>query len=215
MLSRLGFTNLSWDQSVEGIVWWNTPAQAGLHVHKKAAQATWRLSGCCFANIPTHCQAAVSCFRSYATPFLKRQWARKRRKVSERERERERGRERERERERRGKERRRRKRKRRRRRRRRRRQVLMNVWMSSSEVTVALRVVICLSVGCLTSQQHASVSQGRICWDNFTCCHAEIEVADPTFHLTQSQYTDTGSTSPSTDHVTPGAWQGSHWSANF
>ena len=45
-----------------------------------------------------------------------------------------------------------------------------------------------------------------------TCCHTEIEVADPTFHLTQSQYTDTGPTSPSTDPITPGAWQGSHWS---
>ena len=73
---------------------------------------------------------------------------------------------------------------------------------------------ICLLVGCLTSQQHASVSQGRICLDNVTCCHTEIEVADQTFHLTQSQYTDTGPTSPSTDPITPGAWQGSHWSAN-
>ena len=27
---------------------------------------------------------------------------------------------------------------------------------------------VCLFVGCLTSQQHASVSQGRICSDNFT-----------------------------------------------
>ena len=70
-------------------------------------------------------------------------------------------------------------------------------------------------VGCLTSQQHASVSQGRICSDNFTCCHTEIEVADQTFHLTQSLYTDTGPTSPSTDPITPGAWQDSHWSANF
>ena len=49
-------------------------------------------------------------------------------------------------------------------------------------------------VGCLTSQQQASVSQGRICSDNFTCCHTEIEVADQTFYLTQSQYTDTGPT---------------------
>ena len=73
----------------------------------------------------------------------------------------------------------------------------------------------CLLVGCLTSQQHASVSQGRICSDKFTCCHTEIEVADPTFYLTQSQYTDTGPTSPSADPRTPGAWQGSHWSANF
>ena len=73
----------------------------------------------------------------------------------------------------------------------------------------------CLFVGCLSSQQHASVSQGRICTDNFTCCHTEIEAADQTFHLTQSQYTDTGLTSPSADPITPGAWQGSHWSANF
>ena len=70
-------------------------------------------------------------------------------------------------------------------------------------------------VGCLTSQQHASVSQGQICTDNFTCYHTEIEVADQTFYLTQSQYTDTGLTSPSTDPITLGAWQGSHWSANF
>ena len=72
-----------------------------------------------------------------------------------------------------------------------------------------------LFVGCLTSQQQASVSQGRICSDNFTCYHTEIETADQTFYLTQSQYTDTGLTSPSADPITPGAWQGSHWSANF
>ena len=72
-----------------------------------------------------------------------------------------------------------------------------------------------LFVGCLTSQQHASVSQEWICSDKFTCCHTEIEVADQTFHLTQSQYTDTGPTSLSVDPITPDAWQGSHWSANF
>ena len=70
-------------------------------------------------------------------------------------------------------------------------------------------------VGCLTSQQHASVSQGRTCSDYFTCCHTEIEVAGQTFHLAQSQYTHTGPASPSTDPITPGAWQGSKWSANF
>ena len=72
-----------------------------------------------------------------------------------------------------------------------------------------------LFVGCLTTQQHASVSQGRIFSDSFMCCHIEIEVADQTFHLTQSQYTDTGPTNPSTDPKTPGAWQDSHWIANF
>ena len=54
-----------------------------------------------------------------------------------------------------------------------------------------------------------------ICSDNFTCCHTEIEVADQTFYLTQSQYTDNGPTSLNADPITPGAWQGSHWSANF
>ena len=67
-------------------------------------------------------------------------------------------------------------------------------------------------LACLTSQQHASVSQGRICSDNFTCCHTEIEVAD---HLPLRQYTDTRPTSPSADPITPCAWQDSHWTTNF
>ena len=58
-----------------------------------------------------------------------------------------------------------------------------------------------LLVGCLTSQQHASVSQGQICSDNLTCCHTKIKVADQTFHLTQSQYADTRPTGPSTDPI--------------
>ena len=45
-----------------------------------------------------------------------------------------------------------------------------------------------------------SVSQGRICLDKSTCCHT-IEVADQTFYLTQSQYTDTGPTSPTADPI--------------
>ena len=57
-------------------------------------------------------------------------------------------------------------------------------------------------VGCLTSQQHASVSKGWICSDNCMCCPTEREAADQTVHLTQSQYTDTWPTSPSTDPVT-------------
>ena len=73
----------------------------------------------------------------------------------------------------------------------------------------------CLLVGCLMSQQHARISQGPICSDNCMCCHTEIEVADQTFYLTQSEYTDAGPTSPSADPLAPGAWQGSHWSANF
>ena len=78
----------------------------------------------------------------------------------------------------------------------------------------ARKAILLLFVGCLTSQQKASVSRGRMCSDNFTCCHTEIEVADQTFHITQSQYTDTGPTSLSTDPITPGAWRRSHWSTN-
>ena len=40
--------------------------------------------------------------------------------------------------------------------------------------------------GCLTSQQHTSVSQGRICSDSVTCCHNEIAVADQTISLSLS-----------------------------
>ena len=69
--------------------------------------------------------------------------------------------------------------------------------------------VLCLLV-CLFV---ASVSQGQIYSDNCTCCHTEMEVADQTFYLTQSQYTHNGPTSPRADPITPGAWQGSHWSA--
>ena len=47
-----------------------------------------------------------------------------------------------------------------------------------------------LFAGFFTSQRHESVSQERISSDNFTCCHTEIEVADRTFYLTQSQYAD-------------------------
>ena len=86
------------------------------------------------------------------------------------------------------------------------------------ELSVAERKTVsavCRLAACLTSQQHASVSQGLIYSDNCTCYHTEIQVADQTVYLTQSQYTDTGPTSPSADPVTPGAWQGSQWSANF
>ena len=75
-------------------------------------------------------------------------------------------------------------------------------------------VFVCF-VGSLTSQQDAGVSQGQICSDNCTCCHTETEVADQPFYLTRSQYTDTGSTSPSADPITPDAWPDGHRSANF
>ena len=82
-------------------------------------------------------------------------------------------------------------------------------------ISVLVSVSICWLVGCLTSQQHACVSQGQTCSNNFTCCHTEVDVADQTFYLTQPQYTDTRPTSPSADPIMPDAWQGSHRSASF
>ena len=41
-------------------------------------------------------------------------------------------------------------------------------------------------LSCLSSQQHASVSEGWICSD---ICHTEIEVADQTYYLTHSTLT--------------------------
>ena len=64
---------------------------------------------------------------------------------------------------------------------------------------------ICLFVCDVTSQQHASLSQGRFCSEKFTCCHTETEVADQTFYLFQSQYALPGPTSPNSDPITPRA----------
>ena len=36
------------------------------------------------------------------------------------------------------------------------------------------------------------------------CCHTEIELADQTIYLAQSEYTDTWPTSPSADTIAPG-----------
>ena len=72
-----------------------------------------------------------------------------------------------------------------------------------------------LVVDCLSSHQYASASQGRICSGNCSCRHTEIEMTYQTFFLTQSQCTRTGPTSPRAEPFIPGAWQGSHLSANF
>ena len=73
-------------------------------------------------------------------------------------------------------------------------------------------------VGCLTSQQHATGSQGWICLGNCVCCHTEIEDADQTCCFTNSMlivipflpvvvlYPKQDS---ALDHVTPGAEQDS------
>ena len=69
----------------------------------------------------------------------------------------------------------------------------------------------CMLPGYLTSQQHASVSQGRICLNFCTWRHTDTEVADQACDLIQSQYTGTEPTSPRTDSTPPGTWQGSHY----
>ena len=69
--------------------------------------------------------------------------------------------------------------------------------------------------GWSTSQEHASVSKGRICSDNCTCLHTEREVADQTCHLTQSQYTDTRSANLSAYPTSADACQGRLWIINF
>ena len=67
----------------------------------------------------------------------------------------------------------------------------------------------------LTPQQHAIVSQPQICLDSCMCSHTEVEVADENSYLTQSQYADTRSRSPSADAIMSGAWQGGHWSVSL
>ena len=63
----------------------------------------------------------------------------------------------------------------------------------------------------LTSQQCAK----SICSNNCMCCHTDIDVADQTCYLTQTQYTGTLPASPSTDSIMPGARQRSHCNINF
>ena len=80
---------------------------------------------------------------------------------------------------------------------------LLVVWLVSWLVACLLACLVPWllgwMIGCLTSKQHACASQGRIFRDT------EIEAAVQTCFLTQSQHTDAGPTSPSTDPVTPGA----------
>ena len=77
-------------------------------------------------------------------------------------------------------------------------------------MTKSVMVVV---VGRLTSQQHATVSQGRICVGKCTCCHLgkklQIKLATLSTH-DMLQYTDTGSPSFTTDPITPGTWARMH-----
>ena len=52
-----------------------------------------------------------------------------------------------------------------------------------------------------------SVSQGRICSDNFSCCRSKIEAADQICRLAQWKYTDTVPTCLGADPKTADAWQ--------
>ena len=66
-------------------------------------------------------------------------------------------------------------------------------------------------VGCQTFQQLASVSQGRICSGKCMWCDSEIEVTGQTYYLTQSQYTDTGPTSPRSNFLSHPVTVYWHW----
>ena len=80
--------------------------------------------------------------------------------------------------------------------------------------SVHLEQRLLLFVCCLMSQQHASVSQGQIGSDNRMSYHTEKEVVHQTCFLTQSQHTNTGPACPSSDPLSPGAWQGIDQSNN-
>ena len=76
---------------------------------------------------------------------------------------------------------------------------------------VKTMVVVCLLV-VLTSLQRATVCQGSI---SCTCCHSETEAADQICYVAWPQYTNSRPTSPITDPIMAGAWQGSQWSTHF
>ena len=71
------------------------------------------------------------------------------------------------------------------------------------------------AVGCVTSRQHASVSQGRICLHSCRRCHTETKVANQTHCLIWPLYAYTGPTSPRAEPIMPGAWHGCCWSTTF
>ena len=75
--------------------------------------------------------------------------------------------------------------------------------------------IVCWLAGCLLNVPAAGWCISGTDRLNCACCHTEIEVAGETFYFAQSPYTDTGPASPSADPISPGAWQGSRWNANF
>ena len=47
-------------------------------------------------------------------------------------------------------------------------------------------------LACLTSQQHASVSQGLVCSDDGTFCYTQIEVVDEIYPLAFVNFSSSG-----------------------
>ena len=80
-----------------------------------------------------------------------------------------------------------------------------------SNIKIYIMSCVCLAGRCLS----VLLGKRTFSTDSYTCCNTEKEVTDQTFYLIQSQCTDTGSTSLSTDPVMPGAQQVSqfvsHW----
>ena len=94
-------------------------------------------------------------------------------------------------------------------------------WLFSNGKYIFLWFLIFISARILVSTMNSRLwtcpeyLMGLICFDNSTCCHTEMEAIDQACYLTQSQYADTGPTSPSADPAMPGPWKGNHWSTNF
>ena len=74
-------------------------------------------------------------------------------------------------------------------------------------------LIVCLLLN--VPARYYSVSQGRACSDDCSCCHTDAETAGQPLHITQSRYTDTGRTSPRANPISPDPWQDSHWSTKF
>ena len=70
----------------------------------------------------------------------------------------------------------------------------------------------CCARHCLFTMftQHASVSQGWICFDNCTSCLVTLRQIKLATATSNSEFFDHGSTSPGTDRKTHGAWKGSN-----
>ena len=83
---------------------------------------------------------------------------------------------------------------------------LMTSWMMTVKAVAPFRPCIkiparlLLFAGWVPSQLDANLPQGRICSDKGTCCHTQIASC---IFLVQSQYTDTGPTSPDANPMTP------------